>query len=611
MNEQRNNGGEANVAKSLWERLPFMVRIKILLAGGMLFVLFVIIFSLSTATSRKSIGSVAPNFLKNVDEETLTKEEKNLKKKIDTAIALTGIKDDWKTQCLLVATIMYAKKTDVLMAKNAESGDFEAPDNEDDSENMDDDDELNSDDNASSDGRNSSNGSNGNDDKNIDIKKVTVRELVTLIKKIKKGKEYYRSYLIQTYLYKHFKNKTPEELAKIADNIFRLADYYKYLFFKRERELPQNCDPFGDVMVEVLGMNGEVLDTISFQDYVLGVFYGEVTGRDIAEPEYGKAFYIAMGTFALVRGTPSKNTDNAISITSSTNDQVWCDIYKGCYRAKPDRSWLYPGEGTEVGPMSESDLNTVKSLYNEIAGLVRVDDDGNLVNTQYRSDYGNKAENIASQNEAYQLAKQNYTYEQILDYYYEGKNEYQKGNCPSSSGSWSSWKQGDSSWSSVPLGNSNVGSIGCLVTSIAMQISRSGVDVNVDGEFNPGTFANALTQNGLIGSGGGLMSFDFGNIAPDFKYVGSKSLCGMSEKKKAETVENLIDQGYYAVMEVKGNHNTCGESDKQQGQHWVAVTEVNGKDIKMSDPAGVNDTSTDVWGKYGNNASQVVYFKVK
>ena len=123
-------------------------------------------------------------------------------------------------------------------------------------------------------------------------------------------------------------------------------------------------------------------------------------------------------------------------------------------------------------------------------------------------------------------------------------------------------------------------------------------------------YTSDLTKKGLIASSGGLMSFDFGDIAPNFKYAGDKSLCGMSRKKKAETAKKLLDKGYYIVMEVKGNHNTCGGSG-QQGQHWVPVVGVNGSNIVMSDSYGINDTRTDVWEKYGDNASRIVYFEKK
>ena len=584
MNEQNNNGGNANITSSIWKKLPFVVRVKIIFAGAGFFLLLILILSLFISTSNKSVGSIANNFLKDVDESEFSEEQIAFKKKVDDAMEKASSSKKSKTKALLMATVMYSKSSDGLMNKNG--SDEEISD-----EDIDDVEEIN------------------NDKFN-----VSKRELITLIKHIEEGDEAYRKYLISTYIPKNFKTKDDAEKEKIADEIFSLANYYKYLFFDDEEddESINGCDPFADLKVNVKGINGQILDSVPFEDYVLGVFYGEIAKRDIEEPEYGKAFYIAIGTFALNRGGYKKG-DSSFSIKSSTDDQVWCDIYKGCYRAASDRSWLHPGRGTELGPMSESELNTVKKLYSEVAGLMRVNSDGSLVSTQYRSDYGSRAENIASQNYAYYTLrkKQGYNYEQILDYYYDGTNQpYGDTSSCTASGTWDAWKQDDSKWSGVPLGNSNVGTIGCLVTSIAKQIANSGAKTNVSGEFNPGTFVQALTKKGLIASSGGLMSFDFGDIAPNFKYAGDKSLCGMSRKKKAETAKKLLDKGYYIVMEVKGNHNTCGGSG-QQGQHWVPVVGVNGSNIVMSDSYGINDTRTDVWEKYGDNASRIVYFEKK
>ena len=73
---------------------------------------------------------------------------------------------------------------------------------------------------------------------------------------------------------------------------------------------------------------------------------------------------------------------------------------------------------------------------------------------------------------------------------------------------------------------------------------------------------------------------------------------GQSQSQKLETIRNLVNQGYYVVVEVKGN----------TGQHWVAVDGVDGNTILMMDPAS---QSTNMWSEYNwQNTSELAYFAV-
>ena len=56
-------------------------------------------------------------------------------------------------------------------------------------------------------------------------------------------------------------------------------------------------------------------------------------------------------------------------------------------------------------------------------------------------------------------------------------------------GDFINWRQGGQSWSNIRIGNtsSTIGNIGCLVTSIAILIEKSGVNTTII-PFNPGTF---------------------------------------------------------------------------------------------------------------------------
>ena len=71
--------------------------------------------------------------------------------------------------------------------------------------------------------------------------------------------------------------------------------------------------------------------------------------------------------------------------------------------------------------------------------------------------------------------------------YGSGAEEY-LGSCsaslPGSTGAFASWRQFDAKWSDISLGGaSSVGRAGCLVTSISMQIARSGTKIGSGRDF--------------------------------------------------------------------------------------------------------------------------------
>ena len=74
------------------------------------------------------------------------------------------------------------------------------------------------------------------------------------------------------------------------------------------------------------------------------------------------------------------------------------------------------------------------------------------------------------------------------------------------SGEYVNWRQAGQSWSNIKIGNTNstIGNIGCLVTSIAILIEKSGVPTPNIEPFNPGTFVEALNKNGGFDERGNL-----------------------------------------------------------------------------------------------------------
>lgn len=169
-------------------------------------------------------------------------------------------------------------------------------------------------------------------------------------------------------------------------------------------------------------------------------------------------------------------------------------------------------------------------------------------------------------------------------------NQGTGGKCETAqSGDWSEWRQnGNAPWKDIRLGSSSetIGTVGCYVTSIAIQIARSGVKTNIS-NFNPGTFVTELNKNsnsfdsggGLTGSGESYIS----NIVPGFKKVVQYVNLSKNKQEQINTVQSYIDKGYYVLLHL------------DNGRHWVAVTGTTKDNIQMVDPARNNKTVYEVY----------------
>ena len=159
------------------------------------------------------------------------------------------------------------------------------------------------------------------------------------------------------------------------------------------------------------------------------------------------------------------------------------------------------------------------------------------------------------------------------------------------SGTFTSWKQYDNQWSNVRLGNKTVGAIGCAMTSVAIQIMRSGSPLSIE-EFNPGTFAQALTKAGGFDAAGNITWSAVERIAPNFKFVDR-----INHRPSLQELNNLVSQGYYVILNVK------------YGRHWIAIDSVDvaNNKIYMFDPGS---PGTEVGETYGLNSIQrYVYYR--
>lgn len=143
-----------------------------------------------------------------------------------------------------------------------------------------------------------------------------------------------------------------------------------------------------------------------------------------------------------------------------------------------------------------------------------------------------------------------------------------------------SFKQYDSDYASTRFGQSaTIGSKGCLITSLAIQLNRSG-----SWNGSPSDIAYWLNNNGgFVGNSYIWASVNKLN-GGSFKYVTSYALSGTNAQKEAK-ISGYMNQGYYCIVSVK-NYG-----------HFVAV-KPSGNSVVMMDP---NSTRTDLFSYWGVN----------
>lgn len=171
-------------------------------------------------------------------------------------------------------------------------------------------------------------------------------------------------------------------------------------------------------------------------------------------------------------------------------------------------------------------------------------------------------------------------------------------NCivnPSASGAFATWKQGDPQWGSISLGGGgSMASIGCLVTSFAITIARSGTQItNLPSgysSFNPGALATVLNQNGGFTGGGAFTWKGYQSIAPNVKYY---SFVHTEITNTADLAETLAEElstpaeGKYQKFIIINIHHDNSR------QHWIAVDSVTDNEVTLFDPGGVTGNTLD------------------
>ena len=161
-------------------------------------------------------------------------------------------------------------------------------------------------------------------------------------------------------------------------------------------------------------------------------------------------------------------------------------------------------------------------------------------------------------------------------------------------GDFTTWKQADPEWGSIPIGNSNVANIGCLVTSIAMQIARSGTAItNLPSGysvFNPGAFVTTLNNNNGFYGGGDFTWTGFGSLAANWKIGDSVSVSTNNKstlvQKLSQELNSAAEGKYQKFLVLQIHHNSST-------QHWVAVDSVTDNEVTILDPGGPTGNTLD------------------
>lgn len=486
-------------------------------------------------------------------------------------------------------------------------------------------------------------------DGNLSYKKMTNRKIKEIAEAMINEEGLYdetifKNNLVDDIIKSHTSNMTKTRREAIADEIFEyIKNYYEFIgddtntctsssgtcdysingFYSQSTGNMKKGMNVSNLKVRLMqcggrygsGTWGQPLlgeELIDFEKYVLGVTYGEI-GTSF-EDEAIKAQIVAVRSFSLSRPSmmnnslgkklSKENNQWILQMSSCVADQVYCDPDQGCSKMNDGIQGGTIRSGHSIGTYRSPALaenSKLRVLAKEVEGEVLVNNQGNIISTSYIN---------TTQNLFNKLAKQGLNYKQILlQVYNQGTTnsnakDVSKMNCgmnvgvcgTTSTGEYSTWKQYDQRWKNVSLGNSTVGRIGCLATSVSILLAKSGVETNLGNNLNPGTFVQYLSSKGGFYNGN-FMWNSVTKLAPNFKFVDKIVANNYSNQQKIDTIKDLISKGYYVTVQVSTSP-----------QHWVAVDNIVGNQVNILDPASKETT----YGKkYPISATgRIAYFKI-
>ena len=343
---------------------------------------------------------------------------------------------------------------------------------------------------------------------------------------------------------------------------------------------------------------------VDFDKYILGVAYQEAGGgTDSISEQVFKTQAIAARSYALTRGKKmagvkalqitEENGYSVINIRQTVSDQAYCD---------PDEGYLPSGQlsNCSSGHLRLPDDSPLRKWAKEVEGVVLVDSNGEVVHTPY---------NIDDQTVWRALAQNGMTSDEIiLKHYNAAENGYTlNATCVKTSSveGAEGWKQCDPRWGNMYVGSKTICRIGCALTSVSIQLARSGAQLNVSGEFNPGTFMQTHKSNG--GFIDNTITWNVSRIAPNFKLIASHEALFGTKENKINTLKKYAADGEYIVLGVRHGIG-------QDIGHYVAYNDSSTDEIFVFDPAG--NTTGKLFHDYPameneGTSFQVVRYKVE
>ena len=435
--------------------------------------------------------------------------------------------------------------------------------------------------------------------------------------------ESFKTNLIEYWFIRDEFSKYSDAKKKVlAEKVIEHYEEYKYLMGVEEAQNNDGVCSYNvggttltNVKVQLMHCEGKKNlneDPYDLEDYVTGVIAPEIGEQ--SPKEALKVQAIAARSFAITRwkgmngayGVRKEDTDGGTTLflRSCTTDQVFCNVDKGCWANSKNggqinvnnpSDWpnhtIYSGyDGSK--PWSKkalSENSPVRTAAEETRGQYLVDKDGNALAAAFFD---------TAQITWINLAKKGYDYYEILKKYYP-KMATIKSDCTSATGSAEAegWRQDKGAWSSKKIGSKSVAQIGCMVTSAAIQIARSGTKLLVQ-NFDPGVFMETIKANGAFNNNSwdNMNDSTWASIAPNFKLGGLVTFSG-SKADKINQMKKYSEGKNYLIVRVY-----------HPGEHWVAVTKVEGDKVYMADPSS---DATVLTSKYNLSTVTKGYYFVK
>ncbi len=152
------------------------------------------------------------------------------------------------------------------------------------------------------------------------------------------------------------------------------------------------------------------------------------------------------------------------------------------------------------------------------------------------------------------------------------------------------YRQGDQRWGNIKLGSSSqdISSSGCAVTSVAIAISCSGVQINNVASFNPGTLVQKMNASG--GFDGARIYWNnsaISSFAPSFRFIKQIRMTDWDTSQKIGEIQSNIDVNTSILLHFKNEQHLSG--------HYVVLKSMSGSNFTVYDPGNgkINTYSAD------------------